>query len=146
MGFNRLGLAVAAQHVHQLMLDHVLDGHAGGLEVLAGIEVIRMLREVLDGCRPVMARRRSESMLILHTAMVAALRSMLLRDTHGVGHLAAVLVDHLHDIPGMNGGSAVQHDGEARQTLGNLFQNVETEGRGNQQALLVAGARAAVNL
>ena len=64
-----------------------------------------------------MARRRSESMLILHTAHRAALRSMILRDAHGVGHLAAVLVDHRHKLLG-HGGGAVEHDGESGQALG----------------------------
>ena len=34
----------------------------------------------------------------------------------------------------------MQHDGEAGQTAGDLFQNVEAQGRRNQNALLVAGA------
>ena len=42
------------------------------------------------------------------------------------GHVAAVLVDHLH-ILGDDGGGAVQHDGEARQTFGYLFKNVKAE-------------------
>ncbi len=44
---NASGFAVAAEHVNDLMSDHVLDGLTGGLEVLTGIEVIRMLRKVL---------------------------------------------------------------------------------------------------
>ena len=34
----------------------------------------------------------------------------------------------------------MEHDGEAGQALGDLFQNVETQGRGNQNALFIAGA------
>ena len=64
---------------------------------------------------------------------------LLFGDTHGVGHLAAVLVDHLHVVL-RNGRGTVQNDGEAGQTAGDLFQNVEAQGRRNQNALLVAGA------
>ena len=87
------------------------------------------------GSRPVMARRRSESMLILHTAMEAALRSMSSGHAHGAGHLAAVLVDHLH-ILGHDGGSAVQHDGEAGQTTGRPLPECQS----------AAGASAGLNL
>ena len=63
----------------------------------------------------------------------------VLGDADGVGHLAAVLVDHLHEVLG-HGRGAVEHDGEAGQALGDLLQHVEAQGRGNQDALLVAGA------
>ena len=69
----------------------------------------------------------------------SGLTQLLLGDTHGVGHLAAVLVDHLHVVLG-HGRGAVENDGEAGQTLGDLLQHVEAQGRGNQDALLVAGA------
>ena len=78
-------------------------------------------------------------MLILQTDSSGSLTQLLLGDTHGVGHLAAVLVDHLHVVL-RNGGRTVQHDGEAGQAAGDLLQNVEAQGRRNQNALLVAGA------
>ena len=71
-----------------------------------------------------MARRRSESMLILQTASSSGLAQLLLGDADGVGHLAAVLVDHLHILLG-HGGRAVEHDGEAGQALGDLLQDVK---------------------
>ena len=43
----RLGLAVAAQDVDQLMLNHILNGGTGGLQVLARIEVRGILSHVL---------------------------------------------------------------------------------------------------
>ena len=64
----RSGLAVAAQHVDQLMLDQLLDVLTGGLQILPGVKVGGMLGKILA----VMARRRSESILILHTAPRAA--------------------------------------------------------------------------
>ncbi|CDC62976.1 uncharacterized protein BN660_00108 [Clostridium sp. CAG:448] len=45
----------------------------------------------------------------------------------------------MHELLG-NTGCAVQYDREAGQALGNLFQNVKAERRGNQYAVGVAGA------
>ena len=75
---------------------------------------------------PVIARRKSESMLILHTAIWAALRSMSSGDTDRVGHLAAVFVDHPDKLRD-DRRSPVQNDREARQPVGDLFQNIEAE-------------------
>ena len=48
IGFvGKSGLAGAAQNVDQLVADQFLDVGAGGLQVLARIEVIGMLVEVL---------------------------------------------------------------------------------------------------
>ena len=38
----------------------------------------------------------------------------------------AELIDHLHILRN-NGGSAVEHDGEARQAVGDLLQDLEPE-------------------
>ena len=86
-----------------------------------------------------MARRRSESMLILQTALLGGHAQLVFRNAHGVGHLAAVLVDDLHKFL-RHGGSAVQHDGEAGQALGYLVQDVKAQRRRHEDALLVAGA------
>ena len=67
------------------------------------------------------------------------LAQLLLGDAHGVGQTAAVFVNNLHEFLG-HGGSAVQHDGEAGQPLGNLGQDIEAQRRGNENALFIAGA------
>ena len=64
---------------------------------------------------------------------------LLLGDADCVGHLAAVFVDHLYEILGYGRGS-VQNDREAGEALGDFFEDVKAEGRGNEDALLVAGA------
>ena len=56
-----------------------------------------------------------------------------------IGHLAAVFVDDLNEFL-RNGRGTVQNDGEAGQTLGDFFQNVEAQCGGNQDALLVQSA------
>ena len=56
----------------------------------------------------------------------SSLTQHILRNTNSVGHLTAVLVDHL-DVVLVNGGRTVQYDGEAGQTALHLFQNVKTQ-------------------
>ena len=75
----------------------------------------------------------------LADGQAGGLTQLLLRHADGVGHLAAVVVDHLHIVL-RDGGRTVQHDGEAGQTLADLLQHIETQGRRHQNALLVAGA------
>ena len=78
-------------------------------------------------------------MLILQTDSFGGLAQLLLGDADGVGHLAAVFVDHLHILL-RDGGRAVQHDGEAGQTLGDFLQNVEAQRGRHKDAVGVAGA------
>ena len=131
-------LAVAAQDVDQLVLDQLLDVGAGGLQILAGVKVVGMLVEVLtDGAGHGQAQIGVD--VDLTHGHGSGLTQLLLGDTHGVGHLAAVLVDHLHILLG-HGRGAVENDGEAGQAADDLVQNVEAQGRGNQLTLLVAGA------
>ena len=56
----------------------------------------------------------------------SSLTQHILRNTNSVGHLTAVLIDHL-DVVLVNGGRTVQYDGEAGQTALHLFQNVKTQ-------------------
>ena len=45
-----LRLAVAAQHMDELVLDHLLDVGPGGLQILAGVELVGVLgKELADG-------------------------------------------------------------------------------------------------
>ena len=75
----------------------------------------------------------------LTNSAAGSLTQLLLGDADGVGHLASVLVDHLHVLL-RHGRRTVENDGEAGQTLDDLVQDVKAQGRGNQLALLIAGA------
>lgn len=55
------------------------------------------------------------------------------------GHLAAELVDLVNKLTRYGRGT-VQYDREARQTLGNFLEYVETQRRRNQNAVSIAGA------
>ena len=133
-----LGLAVAAQNVDQLVLDHLLDGGASGLQVLAGVKLLGMIVEELTN-RTGHSQTQVGVDVDLADGQAGCLAQLLFGNTDGVGHLAAVGVDHGNIVLG-NGGRTVQNDGEAGQTLGDFFQNVEAQSGGNQNALLVDGA------
>ena len=54
-------------------------------------------------------------------------------DADRVRHVAAVFVDHLHEL-GDNAGCAVQNDRESGQPLFNLFEDVKSELRLGRRA------------
>lgn len=65
-------------------------------------------------------------MLILHTAMDAALRSISSGTPCAPGHAAAVLVDLGNEVL-RNGRCTVQNDGESGQAFADFFEDVETK-------------------
>ncbi len=132
-----LCLAGTAQHVDELVGHDGLDVGAGGRQILARVEVVRVLREILaDGAGH--GKPKVGVDVDLAHRQRGGLAKLLLGDAHRVGHLAAVFVDHLHELLG-HGGRAVEHDGEAGKTAGDLLQDVKPQGRRHENALLVAG-------
>ena len=83
----KLCLAVAAQHVHDLVGDQLLDGGPGGLEVLAGVELVGVLVEELTDGAGHGQTQVGVDVDLTHRAP-GGLTQLLLGDTHGVGHLA----------------------------------------------------------
>ena len=120
------------------MRDHIFDRLTAGLEILAWIEVCGMLGKVLTDARGHGETQVGVDVYLAH-GQRRRLAQLLLRNTDSVGHLAAVFVDDLHELL-RDGGRTVQHDGEAGQSLGDLFQYVKAQGRGNEDALFVARA------
>ena len=120
------------------MGDHVLDSLTSRLQVLTRIEVIRMLVEVL-------ADRSGDSQtnigvdIDLADGQLCSMTELFLRNADCIRHLAAVSVDLVNELARYGRGT-VQNDREARQTLGNFLEYVETQRRRNEDALLVAGA------
>ena len=141
MHWRELSFAVAAEDIDDLVSDHVLDSLTGGLEVLPGIEMIRMLREILaddSGHRQTNVRVNVD----LADSAGSSLTELLLRDTDGAGHVAAVLIDLGNELL-RDGGRTVQHDRETGQLFGALFEHVEPElglGAGLELVCAVAGA------
>jgi hypothetical protein len=120
------------------MLYQLLDVSTSGLQVLTRIEVRRILIEVLtDGTGHSQTQIGVD--VDLAYSMSGSLTQLLLRDTNSIGHLAAVLVDHLYILL-RNGRRTMEYDREAGQSLLNLFQNIETQRRRNQLTLLIASA------
>ena len=135
------GGAVGTENVLDLVLDHLTDGIAAGCKVLAGIEVLGMHSKVLtDG------GGQSEAEVGVDVDLAdrasGSLTQLLLGNADGAGHVAAELVDLGNEVLG-NGGSTVQNDGEAGQTLLNFLKDVEAElglGAGLELVSAVAGA------
>ena len=119
------GFSVTAEDINDLMSDHVLDRLAGGLEILPGIEMIRMLREVLadhgSHCKTDIGVN-----VDLADSTAGRLAELFFRNADCAGHIAAVLVDFRDELL-RNGRRTMEHDREAGQLLGALFEHVEPE-------------------
>ena len=118
-----------------------MNSLTGGLQILAGIEVVRMLREVLTDDS---GHRKADIGVDVDLADSAAgsLAELILRDADGAGHISAVLVDLRNEFL-RNGGRTVQNDREAGQLLGAIFEHVKPElglGAGLELVSAVAGA------
>ena len=69
----------------------------------------------------------------------SSLTELFFRNAYSIRHIAAVFIDHL-DVFLRNAGGTVENDREARQTLGNFFQDIETERRRYEDAFLITCA------
>ena len=87
----------------------------------------------------VIARRISESILILQTEQLSCMTEFFFRNTYCVRELSAEGVDFLN-IFLRNGGCAVKNDRESGESLAYFFENVETERRGNEDTVSVSCA------
>ena len=129
----KLSLASAAENVAQLVADELLDVGAGGLEILARVELVGMLvEELTDGAGH--GKTQVGVDVDLADGELCSLTQLILGNADSVGHLAAVFVDDLHEALG-NGRSAVQNDREAGQTAGDLFEDVKAQGRRNENTV-----------
>ena len=127
-----------------LVRDHVFHRLTGGLQILARVKVVGMLGKVLAD---VAGHGQTDIGVDIDLAdgKLGSLTELILGDSDSVGHIAAVLVDHLNKLLG-NGGRTVQHDGESGQTLDALMQHVETQRGRHQDAIGVAGALGGLEL
>ena len=93
----KLSLASAAENVAQLVADELLDVGAGGLEILARVELVGMLvEELTDGAGH--GKTQVGVDVDLADGQLGCMTELLFGNTNSVGHLAAVFVDHLHEI------------------------------------------------
>jgi len=99
--------------------------------------ILRAASTVLFARRPVIAKRPSESILILQTADLAASRSCSSGTPIESFKIAAIFVDFIHILL-RNGRRAMKYNGESRYTSFYFFQYIETQRRRNQSAVFVA--------
>jgi len=126
--------AVGTQHIHNLVNVHLLHVLTGRLQVLARIEMIRMLSQILaHSSRHGQTRVRVD--IDLANSTLRSFSQLLFGDTHSVGQIAAKLVDGV-DLVLRHGRRTVEYDGEAGQFLLNLSQHIESQWRGDEFASL----------
>ena len=102
-----------------------MHGLAGRLQILTGVEMIRMLRKVFTDHG---GHGKADIGVDIDLADGAAgsLAKLLFRNADGTGHISAVLVDDAYEFL-RNRGGTVQHDRETGQLLGAFFQHVKPE-------------------
>ena len=110
-----LELVVRAEDLDDLVDVELLHRVARGSEVLARVEVLGMLREVLADRRRHREARVGVDVDLAHRAL-RRLAELLLGNADRVGKLAAELVDRV-DVLLRDAGRAVEDDREARELL-----------------------------
>ena len=125
-------MTVRAKHLNNLVDVHLLHVLASRLEILTGIEVVRMLSEVLtDGSSHCQTRVRVD--VDLADSALGSLAELLLGDTDGVGESTTILVDGGYLVLRYRR-RTVEHDGESGELLLDFGEDVECEGRRNEES------------
>ena len=127
-------LAVRTKHIHNLVDVEFLHLLAGRTEVLARVEVARVLREVLAHSRGHRETGVGVDVDLAHRAL-RGLAQLLFRNADRIGKLAAVLVDRV-DAVLRDRARAVQHDREAGKLLLVRLEDVERQRRRDELARL----------
>ena len=134
-----LELVVRAEDLDDLVDVELLHRLARRSEVLARVEVLWMLGEVLADRRRHREARVGVDVDLAHRAL-RRLAQLLLGNADRVGELAAELVDRV-DVLLRDAGRAVEDDREAGELLLDGLEDVERErGRDELARLLVARA------
>ena len=136
--YQSLDLVVAAEDIDDLVLNKSLDVLSCRLQILSRIEVLRMLIEVLTD-RACHCQTEVRVDVDLADSESCSLSELFFRNTDSVRHISAVLVDDLYEFL-RNGGSTMENDREARQSLGNFVKNVEAQRRRYEDTLFVSCA------
>ena len=69
---------------------------------------------------------------------LCCMTKLLFRNTYSIGHVSAVLVNHLNKFL-RNRRRTMKNDGETRKSLDALLKNVETKWRGNKDTVCITG-------
>ena len=139
MGLSkRSDLVVGTENFLDLVSNDSLNVCTAITDILTGIEMIRMLCEMLtDTCCH--AQTEVGVDVDLADCELSCLTELLLRNTDSIRHLTAELVDDLNVLL-RYGRRTVENDRESGDSLHALFENVESERRRYKDALLVSCA------
>ena len=134
----RLSFAFRAEDAFDLVSDDVMDELTAVGEVLARVEMFRMLCHVLTD-----AGSQAETEVGVDVDLAdshgSCFAELVFRDADSVSQVAAVFVDDL-DVFRYDRRCAVEDDREARQAFGDFFEDVEAECRRYEDAVSVARA------
>ena len=108
-------LSVTAKYIDDLVSYHFLNSLTSRLQVLARIEVIRMLSKVLADCSG-HSQTDIRVDVDLANGKLSSLSQLILRNTYCIRHISAVLVDHLNEILRYRR-RTMKNDREARRSL-----------------------------
>ena len=120
------------------MADHLLDLSSCDLEIFSGVESLGLLGEnAANAC----GHGKSDVGVDIDLANSHLRRfaELLLGNTDSIGKFAAESVDFGNALMS-DAGSTVQNDGEAGKSLADFFEDIKTERRGNEYAMLVSRA------
>ena len=92
-------LVIGSENVNDLVSDHILNSLTSGLEILSGIEVIGMLNEVLTYVSGHCKTDIGVDIDLTYSEL-SGLTELILGDTDSIGHVSAVLIDHLYEFLG----------------------------------------------
>ena len=133
-----LRFSVAAEYVDEFVLDDFLDVGARRAEVFARVEGCRVGRHVLaDACGQAEAKVGVD--VDLADRRFRRTAELVFGDADGVVQGAAVFIDDLDEFRN-DGGSAVKHDREVRQTFLDFREDVEAKLRRDEHTVRIACA------
>ena len=123
----KLSLAVGTENVNELVLNHLLNLSASNGEVSSGVKYGGLVcHHAADTCG------HSETDIgvdiDLANCHACSLAKLFFRNTNSIRQSAAEFVDFLNIFLGY-GGSAVENDREAGESLFDLFENIEAKRR-----------------
>ena len=109
------------------MFNHIFDGFSARAKVFTRVKLARFFSENLPDFR-----RQSHSQICIDIDLADrhfyCLADGLLRHTHCIRHIAAILVDKVFEF-GQNAARAVHNQRIPRQLIPNLLQNIESQFR-----------------
>ena len=132
------GVTRATENVDEFVFDEFFDVRSCGFEIFSRVEFGGIVVEEFSD-RSGHCKTEVGVDVDLADGKLCGFTQLFFGNADSVGHLAAVVVDHLYVFL-RNGRGSVENDGEAGQSLADFFENIESECGGNEDTLFVSRA------